>query len=136
MKPNEIFDTMFKLAVDGEQVANAKIVSLITMGRKVIAFGSNRDKTHPMQFKYGKNCNAIYLHAEIDVIVNALRRLSVDELQKCSLYVLRVKRSSRSGPFIAGKSMPCDGCTRAINAFNLKNVFYTEENSSNFVCME
>jgi hypothetical protein len=51
MKPNEIFDTMFKLAVDGEQVANAKIVSLITMGRKVIAFGSNRDKTHPMQFK-------------------------------------------------------------------------------------
>lgn len=136
MKPNEIFDTLFKLAVDTEQVANAKIVSLITIGRKVIAFGSNRYKTHPMQFRFQKNCNAVFLHAEIDAIVNALKRLTVDELAKANLYILRVKRAGRTGPYITGKSMPCEGCMKAINAFNLKNVFFTEDNSSQFVCLE
>jgi deoxycytidylate deaminase len=135
MKPSEIFDTLFKLAVDTEYVANAKIVSLITVGRKVISFGSNKYKTHPMQLKFSRNCESVFLHAEIDAIVNALRRLTVDELRKCNLYVLRVKKASRNGPFITGKSMPCDGCMRAINAFNLKNVFYVEENASKFLCM-
>jgi len=76
----------------------------------------------------GYRPDQIYLHAEIDAIKNALRLIDQDQLSKCDLYIVRVKRkSSKDRAFVYGLAKPCPGCKRAIANFNLRNVFYTED---------
>lgn len=126
MKQKEIFDILFKSAIAHPAVANAKIVSCIIFKNNIISFGFNSLKTHPFQQRFSKNKDCIHLHAEIDAIKNALRYFDQDNLSKCSLYVLRVRKEDRDKSFCTGISKPCIGCMRAILTFNIKNVFYTE----------
>lgn len=102
-------------------VANMQLASCIFRGNDLISIGVNQNKTHPFQARYAKNVEAIYLHAEIDAIVKALKVISPEELQRCSMYVLRFKRGDET----TGLAKPCSGCTRAIAAFGIKQVYYT-----------
>lgn len=79
-----------------------------------------------MAAKYGKNPEAIYLHAEVHAIKNALREIKVDDFGKCELYIVRVKKeTSFSSKYVWGLSKPCSGCERAIAEFGLKRVVYS-----------
>ena len=95
---------------------------------KIIAIGTNQKKSHPFQKKYAPNEDAIYLHAEVAAIKNALRHIDEKVLAKSTLYICRIKRTGdKNSPFTWGISKPCVGCQRAIATFNIKNVVYSEE---------
>lgn len=81
--------------------------------------GYNSRKTHPLAAKFGKNSKCFCLHSEVD----AIRRCLIAGYQPMggTLYVARVLKNNQ--PAMA---MPCSGCQRAIIAFGIKNVEWTE----------
>lgn len=82
-------------------------------------YGFNSRKTHPLAAKFGKNKAAICLHAEVDAIRRCLQ--SGKEVQDSSLFVGRVLRDGSTAI-----AKPCEGCQRAIVAFGIKQVEWTE----------
>lgn len=135
MKINQnIINTLIKVAEANDEYSSAKLASAIVLGNKIISIGINRKKTDPLQAKYGKNDQAIYLHAELHAIKNALREISVEELNKCTLYVVRVKRPNpNSNKYVFGMAKPCCGCHRAIVEFGIKNVVYTTDEGIEYI---
>jgi len=124
---SDYMDVLEKLALSSEGAANAKLASCIVYKNQVVSFGFNRLKSHPFQKKFGRNSDSIFLHAETDAIRNALKQLDIDDLKKSTLYVCRVKKINKK--YCWGLAKPCEGCTRAIATFNIKTVYYSNENS-------
>ena len=89
------------------------------IGNKLISVGINQKKTHPIQAKFGRNKDAIYLHAEIAAIVNALKVVALDDLRRAVLYVAKYSTNGHT------LSKPCKGCQRAIMHFNIKDCIWT-----------
>lgn len=117
--------------------SNVRFAAAVVYRNKIISIGYNRMKSHPFQAKYAKNSEAIYLHAEIHAIKNALREFPVEELTKCDLYIARVKRPrSYSEGFIWGLSKPCAGCARAIAEFGIRRTIYTCDEVGNYEVMK
>lgn len=129
MRVNEnILKTLTKVAESNDEYSNARLAAAIVKNNKIISIGINRKKSDPLQARFGKNEDSIYLHAEIHAIKNALREIVVEDLSKCDLYICRVKRpSQKSNKFIWGLSKPCCGCARAIAEFGIRNVVYTTD---------
>jgi tRNA(Arg) A34 adenosine deaminase TadA len=91
-----------------------------------VAFGQNVKKSHPFQLKFGKNRESIFIHSEVGAIYNALRRISLNDLKRSTLYVTRLKQvSSVDTTLIPGDSRPCEGCARCIATFNIRRVICT-----------
>lgn len=122
-----IKDMLTRLATEHEGVrGRIKLAAGVVYRKHLIATGVNSYKSHPMMLQYGKNSDSIFLHAEIDAIKNALRVVTQEQLAKCDLYVVRVKKNKR-GQYVYGLAKPCEGCSRAIATFGLKEVYYTED---------
>ena len=102
-----------------------KIVACIVLKNKVISYGFCELKSHPFQCRYKKNKDAVYWHAETRAIYNALKILPYEDLEKCTLYVCRVKNENNKKVFAMAK--PCSGCQRAINDYKLKNTIYSND---------
>jgi len=83
---------------------------------RLVSVGLNSRRTHPLAAKFGKHVEAICLHAEIAAIVNA--RQCVEGM---TMYIARV--GSKNEPRLA---KPCTGCQRALIAFKLKRVVWTQ----------
>jgi tRNA(Arg) A34 adenosine deaminase TadA len=132
-----ISNILMKMAEANEEYSQAKLAAAIVYRNKIIAFGINRSKSDPLQAKFGKNEQSIFMHAEMHAIKNALKVLSVEELKKCSMYVVRVKKPSQnSSKYILGLAKPCkNGCAEALKFFGFKNVVYSTDNQE-FVCEE
>lgn len=85
-----------------------------------ISFGYNDYvKTNPLQAKYAKKVGrpeAIYIHAEIDAIIKAGRRIK-------DAYTIKIFRYDRKGR--AKLACPCDICQEAIKHTPIKNIIYT-----------
>jgi len=110
---------------------NARLAACIVYKNDIVSFGVNQMKSHPFQARYGKNTDSVFLHAETSAIKNALRHISVDELEKSALYICRVKHNNQSKQrLIFGMSKPCPGCFRCINTFNIQKVIYTLDNGA------
>ena len=124
---SEIFDETFKLAQSVEPVRGARIAAAVVRRGKVIAYGYNHKKTHPFQAKFRKNQDAVFFHAEVHAIKNALKSIDVEDLSKCELYIVRAKRNKANRKWIHGLSKPCAGCQRCIEMFELKNVYFSRE---------
>lgn len=125
-RDGKIISDLFLMAQDLDPVNSSRIASCIFLKNNLISYGFNQRKSHPFQAKYAKNNESIFLHAETDAIKNALRRISVDDLSRCSLYIARAKHiSNRSPAWIRGLACPCEGCMKAIVQFNIKKVVYT-----------
>jgi tRNA(Arg) A34 adenosine deaminase TadA len=88
--------------------------------RTLISVGFNQRKSHPIQKRFGRNEYSIYLHAELDAIASALRIIDSSVLSDCTLAVIRV---DKVGNIISSK--PCNGCLRAIAAFNFRKVIHS-----------
>ena len=84
---------------------------------------------------YNKQCieninkvNRFSVHAEVDAINNALRKISFDDLKKSTLIVVRKmkKVEETQHPFDGmGLSAPCPCCTRFINRCQIKKIYYS-----------
>jgi len=121
----DILNTLTKVAVANPNLTE-KLAAAIVHRNKIISIGMNRMKTHPLAVKYGRNKDAIYLHAEIDSIKNALREIDIDNFEKCDIYVVRVKKEKPFGKkYIWGLAKPCSGCQKAIQDFGIRRVIYT-----------
>ena len=94
---------------------------------KVVSYGFNHKKSHPFQAKFCKNKDAVFFHAEVHAIKNALQIIDIDDLSKCELYIVRAKRDKNNKKWITGLSKPCSGCQKCIDVFELKNIYYSEE---------
>jgi deoxycytidylate deaminase len=115
---------LLKVATDVTPVGAAKVAAAVLYKGRVVAIGVCRYKSHPYQKQFGRDHHSIYLHAEVDVLIKAKRRLTPSELSKSTLLVARVK--SIKGEYVAGLAKPCEGCQRAIRELGVKNVIYTQ----------
>jgi tRNA(Arg) A34 adenosine deaminase TadA len=132
MKINRnIMNTLAKIAEANDEYPRARLAAAIVRNNKIVSVGINRMKTDPLQARFGKNKDAIFLHAEIHAIKNSLRDIDVEDLKDCIMYICRVKRPKSKTPYEWAIAKPCEGCNRAIAEFGLKRVIYT---SSPQVC--
>ena len=121
----KIIDQLFILAQDVVPVSKARVVAALVYKNKIVSFGFNQTKTHPMAAKFSKHPEAIKLHAEVDCIRNAINKYGVDFLKKCTLYVVRAKLRNDRETFEYGMAKPCPGCEGAIRKFGIKTAIYT-----------
>jgi deoxycytidylate deaminase len=120
-------DMLCEVAETVEPVARQRMAAAVVLKNHVISVGINKRKTHPVQQKYSKHKEAIWLHAEIDAIIGALRHISPEELSQCTMYVARVKRpDDNPNVFVEGLAKPCEGCQHALEQFGIKKVYYTK----------
>lgn len=108
---------------------NNRMSACVVYQNEVVSFGINERKSHPFQARYLKNDHAIFLHAEISAIKNALKHITVKELERSSLYICRVKYTDmKKRELTFGLSKPCCGCERCIHTFGIQNVIYSLDN--------
>lgn len=115
------------IAEDLDYESNARVVAAVVIKNKIIGIGRNSAKTDPMAARYGKNKDAISLHAEIAAIKNTIRRFKGDikPLERATVYVARV-RYNKEKDVVLGLAKPCKGCHLALTEiFNVKDVYYT-----------
>ena len=127
---DRITEMLTRLAIENPGVnGRFKMASGIVYRKHLFATGINSYKTHPwMCEERGYRPDQIYLHAEVDAIRNALRLITQDQLSKCDLYVVRVKRlNGKSNQWIKGLAKPCPGCMATIANFGIKNVLWTHD---------
>ena len=125
----DIFYETFKLAQSIVPVRSSRIAACVVYRSKVVAYGYNHKKSHPFQAKFCKNKDAVFFHAEVHAIKNALRIIDIDDLSKCDLYIVRAKRENSSQKtWVTGLAIPCSGCQKCIEDFDLKDVHYSLDN--------
>ena len=112
----------------------AKLAASLVIRNEIISIGYNSYKTHPLQKRFSKNIEAIFKHAEVDCIINALRHVDPSDLERSTLYVHRVKKLTKDHDYWSdGYSEPCCGCKQAINHFKIKKVVYSTEEDGSYV---
>ena len=119
-----------KLAQSTEPVAGARIAAMLVIKNSIIAIGTNINKTHPFAARFCKNPEAISLHAETNVINQAVRLLGEEDLQnsKSVLYICRMKFENPHSPkMIWGNCCPCSGCMDAITQHGIREVVFTTD---------
>lgn len=122
-----------RIAITNEPCASARVVAAVVYKNDLIAFGTNENKTHPFQHKFGGDIMKIHLHAEINAIKNALKILSQKELSKSTLYITRIKYTNEKRKAITwGLAKPCEACRRAIVAFGIEKICYTKDNNEGY----
>lgn len=126
-----VIDMLTRLAIENPGVRSKyKIAAGVVYKKNLIATGINSYKTHPLMWEFGKNQDSLFLHAEIDAIKNSLRLITQEQLTKCDMYIVRVKRSQTNKRWVFGLAKPCKGCQRAIETFDVKNIFYTTDENN------
>jgi tRNA(Arg) A34 adenosine deaminase TadA len=127
-----ILNTLAKFAEANDE-SNIRFAAAVVYRNKIVSVGFNHNKSHPFQAKFAKNEMAIFLHAEVHAIKNALKELTVEELAKCDLYITRVKKpKSHSKHFVWGIAKPCCGCHRAISEFGIRRTIYTTDETGHY----
>jgi deoxycytidylate deaminase len=130
------FKVLQKVAEAVEPVSRSRqrLSACLVYKNEIIGMGFNKKKSHPFQRKFAKHEEAIYLHAEIDAIKNALKVVDADTISKSTLYIMRVKyEDTNAKKFVRGLSKPCEGCERAIAQFGIKKVYYTTEEGFDYL---
>lgn len=107
-----------------------KVAAAIVYKNKIISISHNKDKSHTFQKEFSSNDEAIYVHAETSVIHKALKLLGPEKIKKSSLIVVRISNlKNKSGRKVVeqkiANSKPCEGCSRCISTFGIKNVLYS-----------
>jgi tRNA(Arg) A34 adenosine deaminase TadA len=125
----KIFETLATVAHDIEGDGRTRVVSAVVhRHRNIVSVGFNSRHSHPFQLRYGRNSDSIYWHAETHAIYNALRREPISTLEKCSLYIVRLKKPfPKAKTWIPGMTKPCAGCASCIRAHGIEDVIYTTD---------
>lgn len=128
-KRAEFVNVLFDLACVTPSVVKAKIAAGVIYKNKMVGIGTNLRKSSPFQKKFGRNTDSIYIHAEIAAIRNALYHISVDDMSRAELIVIRAKWSGVDRHHrVPGLAKPCeDGCQRCIAAFGLKRTYFSTD---------
>ena len=105
-----------------------KIAAAVVYKKTIIATGINQYKTHPIMANGCYKEEQIFLHAEADAIRNSLRLITPEQLAKCEMYILRVKRPDvYSTRWVHALAKPCPGCRKLLAHFGIRKVHWTED---------
>lgn len=123
-----------RMAIQNNNSQNrAKLAASLVIRNDIISIGYNSYKTHPLQKRFSKNIEAIFKHAEVDCIINALRHIDAEDLSKANLYVYRVKKLTKDHvDWSDGYAEPCCGCKQAIDHFKIKKVIFSTDEDYSF----
>ena len=126
---SKILKHLALVAEDVSPIRSSKIAAALVFKHNFISYGVCQYKSHPFQKEYSKNNAAIFLHAENACISAALNRTrDPDLISKSTLYVSRVKHASGNHKdFVCSVAKPCEGCQKAIAAFNIRKVYFTTD---------
>lgn len=116
----------YTVAMCSPRVGKARIAAALVYKNRLLSIGTNSAKSHPLAKEYGRNEHAIYLHAEVAAIRNALRVCDDDTIARSTLYVARAKLD-KHGKWQHGLAKPCVGCARAIVEFGIQKVEWTQD---------
>lgn len=115
-----ILNHLHLIAADIVPVRRFRHAAAIVVKREIVGLGVNQLKSHPLQMKFSRNADSIFLHAEIDALRNALYRVTAADIEKATLYVLRLDSRGQRG-----NSAPCAGCAKMVQHFNIQRVVHT-----------
>lgn len=133
-KKKRIFTMLGTVAESIPKMGHVRMAAAIVHRNEVITIGICERKTHPLQNRFKKCFDAIYMHAEINAIRKAIRILGSDELAKCDLFVARVKKFGDANHVLGwGNAKPCSGCFACIEAFNIQHVYYTIDSETSLM---
>lgn len=99
---------------------NTRVGAAVLTNRQIYAYGVNSWKSHPLQAKYAKHPESIYLHAETDALRRAAWMFPPETIQTMYMLVVRILADGS-----IGLSMPCGGCFNALEAFGISKVYFT-----------
>lgn len=98
-----------------------QIGTIIVDGKRVVATGSNTQRSHPVQAHYnsvgGRTSPSHYLHSEL----HALLRSGARSLRSAEMFIGRFERNGN-----LGNCRPCPACEAAIKAYGVKRIYYTD----------
>ena len=118
-------DKTYSAACFTERICTVRICASLVYRNEIIQTKSNTKKSHPFQKRHSTKEDAIFLHAENNCIVSAIRSgFDVDKLKYCSLYVARAVLLDKVN-YSPAYVKPCIGCQSAIATYGIKNVYYT-----------
>ena len=91
------------------------MAAVLVKGNRVLSFGINRYKTHPLQVS-NRFTNSI--HAEVDCLTKA----PYDSIKGSTIYVCRRKALGE-----LGNARPCKGCEAHLRKLGVSKVVYSGE---------
>lgn len=122
------FLTEMAIRTPGVKNGQFRMAAAVVFRNHIIATGVNQMKTHPLMMHPAYRKDQTFLHAEVDAIRSALRTISQEQLARCELRIVRVKRPyNASKTWIHGLAKPCPGCARVIANFGIEKVCWTED---------
>lgn len=113
------------IAEQVDPVRSSRHAAAVVYRNDIMGVGVNKMKSHPFAKRYGRNSDAIYLHAETAAVKNARREIEEHEFERSILYVVRVKHKGKK--LVPALSKPCKGCCRCISEFGISEVIYTTD---------
>ena len=118
-KNDKLFSLLFDAAQTADLIQSSRHASAIIYKKQVLAVGVNSRKTHPLSCRFN-GPDKICLHSELHAIIQVINQHGPEILKRCSLWNLRITKGGK-----IGSSKPCVGCQRAIDAFGIKEIFWT-----------
>lgn len=94
--------------------------AIVIFRGKIVGRGYNKTC---IEKKYGVSKWSI--HAEVDAIQDALRKITLENLKKSILLVVRLRKEGD-----ISLSAPCSDCTKYIQRFKINTCYYSNENYS------
>ena len=122
----KILNYLLLIAETVPKVGSSKLAACIVYKKEIISIGINSSKTTTLMQYFNRHPSAIMIHAEIAAIHNALKKMSYSNLKKSTIYIARSKLVD--GTSVPGLAMPCVGCAKALEHFQLKRVVFTSDN--------
>ena len=125
LKVRDLANESSFVKINGKPV---KVGSSIYRGNRCIASAVNSNKTNPKVVKYNSVLpfeKVPFLHAEMAALISASKKIDVNELQYCTLYVAR--KSAYGGNNGCRLARPCPACMEAIREYGIKKVVYTTD---------
>ncbi len=117
----DVAKAMAKLSTWSEE-PREQIGAIIVLRNEVIATGYNRRKTSPIQAYWASKAGrpeAIFTHAEMSALNHIGSPNWNPNIAKIFIY-----RETKIG---LGIAKPCEICTMALKAFNIRHIYYTTD---------
>jgi len=126
---SRITQILTRLAIEsGGYGQRVPMAAGVVYRKHLIATGVNQPKTHPLMLGDGYREDQRFRHAEVDAIQSALRSITAEQLKRCELHIVRVKRPYvASKTWVHGLAKPCEGCANIIENFGIEKVYWTED---------
>lgn len=129
-KDKAIFASLNEIASAMRPISGKRVAAAITY-KNITIIATNSYRSDPFAAKFATNCDAIYLHAETQVLKHAIKILTPKELRRSTLCVLRLKHPSGTNhKLCSGIARPCEGCQRAINEYKIGRVLFTTDHGT------